>query len=130
MSCEMWVTIASLEIAASLSSWLLPLSPSSQLTTTPIKDLQITTGLGKPLQVPFDFSPEFKPQDLGIEFRLIIRDEVNGFHSTCACCVACANPSYFLSGIRRQQTGKRHNVRVYTGNVTVVEPERVWDLQL
>ncbi|PWN44344.1 hypothetical protein IE81DRAFT_321501 [Ceraceosorus guamensis] len=73
------------------------------LTITPIKDLPITTGLGKPLQVPFDFSPEFKPQDLGIEFRLIVRDE---------------------------QTGKKHNVRVYTGNVTVVEPERVWDLQL
>lgn len=48
-----------------------------QMTTTPVKSLAITGPLSKPLQVPYDFQPEFKPQDIGVEFRLLVNDGVS-----------------------------------------------------
>lgn len=73
------------------------------MTETKYKSLPIKPVDGKPLQVPYDFYPEFKPQELGVEFRLIVND---------------------------QQTGKKHNLHAYTGTVTVVEPAKSWfDLQ-
>lgn len=74
------------------------------MTTTTFKtEKKFKTLSGKPLEVPFDFYPEFKPQDLGVEFRLVVRDG---------------------------QTSKKHNVLAYTGKVTVIEPPKSWfDLQ-
>lgn len=77
---------------------------SLQMTTTKYKSLPVKTTDGKPLQVPYDFFPEFKPQQVGIEFRLIVND---------------------------QQTNKKHNIAAYTGTVTVFEPPKSWfDVQL
>lgn len=75
------------------------------MTVTKYKSLPIkSSSAGQPLQVPFDFYPEFKPQDVGVEFRLIVNDG---------------------------QTSKKHNIHAYTGTVTVVEPPKSWyDVQL
>ena len=57
-----------------------------------------------PVQIPFDFVPEFKPQELAVEFILVVNDE---------------------------QTGKKHRIHAYSGSVQVVEPPKNWfDLQL
>lgn len=93
-------------------AWLNPKKSDGQrgrvvrnMTTTTFKnDLRLKTLSGKPLEVPFDFWPEFKPQDMGVEFRLLLRDG---------------------------QTSKKHNVVAYQGSVTVIEPPKSWlDLQL
>ncbi len=48
--------------------------------------------------------PNFKPQDLPVEFSLLVNDE---------------------------QTGKKHRIHAYRGTVKVVEPAKSWfDLQL
>lgn len=47
------------------------------MTTTKYKSLPLKPTDGKPLQVPYDFYPEFKPQQLGVEFRLIVNDAVS-----------------------------------------------------
>ncbi|UZJ53043.1 hypothetical protein CBS101457_002363 [Exobasidium rhododendri] len=74
------------------------------MTTTRFKSLPLKPTDGKPVQVPFDFFPEFKPQQLGVEFRLVVNDA---------------------------QTGKKHNIHAYTGTVTVIEPKKSWfDAQL
>lgn len=74
------------------------------MTATKYKSLPLKPKDGKPLQVPFDFFPEFKPQEVGVEFRLIVND---------------------------QQTNKKHNIHAYTGAVTVYEPPKSWfDVQL
>lgn len=69
------------------------------MTTTPYKALSLRSVGGRPLEVPFDFYPEFKPQTFGVEFRLIINDG---------------------------QTSKKYNVQAYQGNVTVIEPPKNW----
>jgi hypothetical protein len=48
-----------------------------QMTTHRVKSLPLKPTDGKPLQVPYDFFPEFKPQQLGVEFRLIVNDAVS-----------------------------------------------------
>lgn len=48
-----------------------------RMTTTRFKSLPLKPTDGKPLQVPFDFFPEFKPQQLGVEFRLMVNDAVS-----------------------------------------------------
>ncbi len=59
---------------------------------------------GRPVQLPYDVHAEFKPQNLDLELRLLVRD---------------------------QQTSKTHNILAYKGSVTVVEPKRNWfDLQI
>ena len=57
---------------------LTPLACCTQMTTTKFKSLPLKPTDGKPLQVPFDFFPEFKPQQLGVEFRMTVNDAVSG----------------------------------------------------
>ncbi|KAN0064732.1 hypothetical protein ACQY0O_001787 [Thecaphora frezii] len=74
------------------------------MTTATFKSRPLRTVGGKPVQIPFDFVPEFKPQHMGVEFSLIINDE---------------------------QTGKKHRIEAYRGKVQVVEPPKDWfDWQL
>ncbi|CAO1625054.1 unnamed protein product [Sympodiomycopsis kandeliae] len=67
------------------------------MTTAPYKNLSLRSVGGKPLEVPFDFYPEFKPQSFGVEFRLLIHDG---------------------------QTSKKYNIPAYQGKVTVIEPPK------
>ncbi|PWN51086.1 hypothetical protein IE53DRAFT_386578 [Violaceomyces palustris] len=74
------------------------------MTTTTYKNRPLRSVGGKPVQVPFKFVPEFKPQEMGVEFRIIVNDE---------------------------QTGKKYNIQAYRGKVQVEEPPKNWfDLQL
>ncbi|ETS64795.1 hypothetical protein PaG_00760 [Moesziomyces aphidis] len=74
------------------------------MTTTTFKSRPLRTVGGRPVQIPFDFVPEFKPQELSVEFSLLVNDE---------------------------QTGKKHRIPAYRGAVQVVEPPKNWfDLQL
>lgn len=74
------------------------------MTNTKYKSLPVKKTDGQPLQVPFDFFPEFKPQQIGVEFRLLVKDA---------------------------QTSKTHNIHAYTGTITVVEPPKSWfDVQM
>lgn len=82
-----------------LTDVVCPLFPVHQMTVTPYKSLSLRSVSGKPLEVPFDFYPEFKPQTLGIDFRLLVVDG---------------------------QTGKKHSIPAYTGSVTVIEPAKNW----
>ncbi|CAO1634412.1 unnamed protein product [Parajaminaea phylloscopi] len=71
--------------------------------TTFKKEMSLKTLSGRPLEVPFDFYPEFKPQNMDVEFRLLLKDG---------------------------QTSKKHNVVAYQGSVTVIEPAKSWfDIQ-
>lgn len=69
------------------------------MTTHPYKSLSLRSVAGKPLEVPYQFFPEFRPQNMGVEFRLIVADG---------------------------QTGKKHNLQAYEGSVTVIEPPKNW----
>lgn len=74
------------------------------MTTTTFKSRPLRSVGGRPVQIPFDFVPEFKPQDLPVEFSLLVNDE---------------------------QTGKKHRIHAYSGTVKVIEPAKSWfDLQL
>lgn len=74
------------------------------MTTTAFKSRPLRSVGGRPVQIPFDFVPEFKPQELSVEFSLLVNDE---------------------------QTGKKHRIHAYRGNVQVIEPPKNWfDLQL
>ncbi|SPO25377.1 uncharacterized protein UTRI_03208_B [Ustilago trichophora] len=74
------------------------------MTTTTFKSRPLRSVGGRPVQIPFDFVPEFKPQELSVEFSLLVNDE---------------------------QTGKKHRIHAYRGAVQVVEPPKNWfDLQL
>ncbi|SNX84350.1 uncharacterized protein MEPE_03059 [Melanopsichium pennsylvanicum] len=74
------------------------------MTTTTFKSRPLRSVGGRPVQIPFDFVPEFRPQELSVEFSLLVNDE---------------------------QTGKKHRIEAYRGAVQVVEPPKNWfDLQL
>ena len=74
------------------------------MTTTTFKSRPLRSVGGRPVQIPFNFVPEFKPQELGVEFSLLVNDE---------------------------QTGKKHLIHAYRGSVRVEEPPKNWfDLQL
>ncbi|KAJ9479134.1 hypothetical protein PHBOTO_002621 [Pseudozyma hubeiensis] len=75
------------------------------MTTTSFKSPRpLRTIFGRPPHIPFDFVPEFKPQELEVEFSLLVNDE---------------------------QTSKKHRIHAYRGKVQVVEPPKNWfDLQL
>lgn len=74
------------------------------MTTTSFKSRPLRSVGGRPVQIPFDFVPEFKPQELSVEFSLLVNDE---------------------------QTGKKHRIHAYRGSVQVIEPPKNWfDLQL
>lgn len=75
------------------------------MTTTKIKSAPIAKVGDQPLQMPFDFYPEFRPQPLHVEFRFKVLD---------------------------QNASKRYNIAAYTGTVTVEEPKQspLFDLQL
>ncbi|EPQ30339.1 uncharacterized protein PFL1_01865 [Pseudozyma flocculosa PF-1] len=74
------------------------------MTTTAFKSRPLRSVGGKPVQIPFDFVPEFKPQEMGVEFSLLVNDE---------------------------QTGKKHRIEAYRGKVQVIEPPKNWfDWQL
>ncbi|TKY85747.1 hypothetical protein EX895_005287 [Sporisorium graminicola] len=74
------------------------------MTTTTFKSRPLRSVGGRPVQIPFDFVPEFKPQELSVEFSLLVNDE---------------------------QTGKKHRIHAYRGAVQVIEPPKNWfDLQL
>ncbi|SJX62853.1 uncharacterized protein SRS1_13680 [Sporisorium reilianum f. sp. reilianum] len=74
------------------------------MTTTTFKSRPLRSVGGRPVQIPFDFVPEFKPQELAVEFSLLVNDE---------------------------QTGKKHRIHAYRGAVQVIEPPKNWfDLQL
>lgn len=94
----------------------------TQMTTTKFKSLPLKPTDGKPLQVPFDFFPEFKPQQLGVEFRMTVNDAVSGNVDRSCKALQLAPETVFSP----QQTGKKHNIHAYTGTVTVVEPKKSW----
>jgi hypothetical protein len=48
-----------------------------QMTMMPYASFPLKPKDGKPLQVPYDFYPEFKPQSIGVEFRLTVKDSVS-----------------------------------------------------
>lgn len=74
------------------------------MTTTTFKSRPLRSVGGRAVQIPFDFVPEFKPQELSVEFSLLVNDE---------------------------QTGKKHRIHAYSGSVQVIEPPKNWfDLQL
>lgn len=74
------------------------------MTTQPVKSIPLASVGGQPLQVPFDFWSEFRPQQLDVEFRFNVRD---------------------------QSESKTYNVLAYRGSVTVEEPpQSLFDLQL
>ncbi|KDN45580.1 hypothetical protein K437DRAFT_256501 [Tilletiaria anomala UBC 951] len=74
------------------------------MTTTKLKSVPLRMVGGKPVQVPYDFHSEFKPQNMDVEFRLLVADG---------------------------QTSKAHNLLAYKGSVTIVEPPKSWfDIQL
>lgn len=74
------------------------------MTTTTFKSRPLRSVGGRAVQIPFDFVPEFKPQELLVEFSLLVNDE---------------------------QTGKKHRLHAYRGTVQVIEPPKNWfDLQL
>lgn len=74
------------------------------MTATRIKNVPITNVGGQPLQVPYDFYSEFKPQSLDVEFRVKVLDQGNS---------------------------RRYNLGVYRGSVLVEEPtQSLFDLQL
>ncbi|KAK0554153.1 hypothetical protein OC846_002242 [Tilletia horrida] len=74
------------------------------MTTQPFKSLPLPAKRTKPLQVPFDIWPEFKPGDMEIELRIHVTD--NG-------------------------SSRKYNLNAYSGTVKVVEPPKHWfDLQL
>lgn len=74
------------------------------MTTSAFKSRPLRSVGGRPVQIPYNFVPEFKPQELGVEFSLLINDE---------------------------QTGKKHRIHAYRGQVQVIEPPKNWfDLQL
>lgn len=75
------------------------------MTTLPVKSVPVTSvGGGQPLQLPFDFWSEFRPQKLDVEFVLNVRD---------------------------QSETKLYKVVVYRGSVTIEEPpQSLLDLQL
>ena len=45
------------------------------MSTLTLRSLPLHNVGGQPMQLPFDFYPEFKPQDMGVEFRMEVRDE-------------------------------------------------------
>lgn len=69
------------------------------MTVTPYKSLSLRTVGGRPLEVPYDFYPEFKPQTMGVDFYLKVLDG---------------------------QTQKTHTILAYQGSVTVIEPPKNW----
>lgn len=74
------------------------------MSDLPLKSMPVHNVGGQPMQVPYDFYPEFKPQKLGVEFRAKVRD---------------------------QQTSKMYNLEMYRGSLTVEEPPAQWlDLQM
>lgn len=74
------------------------------MTTTKLKSVPVRSVNGQPLQIPYDFYSEFKPQQLDVEFRFKVLDQGNS---------------------------KRYNVNVYRGSVTVEEPaQSLLDFQL
>ncbi|CAD6888785.1 unnamed protein product [Tilletia controversa] len=74
------------------------------MTTQPFKSLPLPPKRSKPLQVPFDMYPEFKPGDVEIELRVLVTD--NG-------------------------SSRKYNLNAYQGKVKVEEPPKNWfDLQL
>lgn len=74
------------------------------MTTSAFKSRPLRSVGGRPVQIPYNFVPEFKPQELSVEFSLLVNDE---------------------------QTGKKHRIHAYRGQVQVVEPPKNWfDLQL
>ncbi|KAE8214665.1 hypothetical protein CF327_g1942 [Tilletia walkeri] len=74
------------------------------MTTQPFKSLPLPPKRSKPLQVPFNMYPEFKPGDVEIELRVLITD--NG-------------------------SSRKYNLNAYQGTVKVEEPPKQWfDLQL
>lgn len=74
------------------------------MTTSAFKSRPLRSVGGRPVQIPYNFVPEFKPQELSVEFSLLINDE---------------------------QTGKKHRIHAYRGQVQVIEPPKNWfDLQL
>ena len=74
------------------------------MSTLTLRSLPLHNVGGQPMQLPFDFYPEFKPQDMGVEFRMEVRDE---------------------------QTNKVFDMELYRGTVTVQEPPfAFWDVQL
>lgn len=95
-----------LSLTGITGAWLNPKKEDGQrgrvvrnMTTTPYKSLALRSVGGRPLEVPFDFYPEFKPQSFGVEFRLLINDG---------------------------QTSKKYNIQAYQGTVTVIEPPKNW----
>lgn len=46
------------------------------MTTSTFKSRPLRSVGGKAVQIPFDFVPEFKPQELSVEFSLLVNDEV------------------------------------------------------
>ncbi|KAI3623333.1 hypothetical protein CBS14141_004116 [Malassezia furfur] len=74
------------------------------MTTTHLKAVPIASAAAHPVQVPFDFYPEFKPQSLDVEFRVKVLDQGNT---------------------------RRYNLPVYRGTVVVEEPApSFFDVQL
>ncbi|WFD36851.1 hypothetical protein MCUN1_003741 [Malassezia cuniculi] len=74
------------------------------MTTLPVKSLPLTAVGGQPIQIPFDFWSEFRPQQLDVEFRFNVRDQSNS---------------------------KIYNLLAYRGSVTVEEPpQSLFDIQL
>ncbi|WFD44719.1 hypothetical protein MPSI1_003389 [Malassezia psittaci] len=69
------------------------------MTATKVKSVPITNVGGQPLQVPFDFYSEFKPQSLDVEFFLKVMDQGNS---------------------------KRYTLPVYRGSVVIEEPKPSW----
>lgn len=49
----------------------------SQITKTPYKSVPLRSVGGRPVQIPYDFHAEFKPQEMGIEIRLLVNDGVS-----------------------------------------------------
>lgn len=47
------------------------------MTNTKYKSIPLRMVGGKPIQVPYDFYSEFKPQPMDVEFRLLVTDGVS-----------------------------------------------------
>lgn len=74
------------------------------MTTTRLRDVTVRQASAQPLQIPYDFYSEFKPQALEVEFRANVVD---------------------------QSDSAKYNVLLYRGTVTVEEPAQSWlDVQL
>lgn len=74
------------------------------MTTTKLRDVTVHQPNGQPLQLPYNFFSEFKPQKLDVEFRASVID---------------------------QSSSAKYNMQLYRGSVVVEEPKQsLFDLQL